>query len=79
MVTVFLLILNHMEFHLVQNRKENCHHDHNPFNLKGNETLVFSVHWNARKLSLFPGVDAASTSAIHALNTPQFGTSIIEG
>ena len=32
-----------MEFHLVQNRKENCHHDHIPFNLKGNGILVFSV------------------------------------
>ena len=28
-------ILNQMEFHLVQNRKENCHHDHIPFNVKG--------------------------------------------
>ena len=26
--------LNRMEFHLVQNRKENCHHDHISFNLK---------------------------------------------
>ena len=23
-------------FHFVQNLKENCHHDHIPFNLKGN-------------------------------------------
>ena len=30
-----------MEFHLVQNRKENCHHDHIPLNVKGN--IVFSV------------------------------------
>ena len=29
-VTVFLSILNQMDFHLVQNRKENCHHDHIP-------------------------------------------------
>ena len=29
-VTVFLSILNQMEFHLVENRKENCHHDHIP-------------------------------------------------
>ena len=34
-------ILNQMEFHLVQNWKENCHHDHSPFNLKGNGILVF--------------------------------------
>ena len=33
-----------MEFHLVQNRKENCHHDHNPFNVKGNGNIVFSVY-----------------------------------
>ena len=24
-----------MVFNLVQNRKENCHHDHIPFNVKG--------------------------------------------
>ena len=42
-VTVFLSISNQMEFHLVQNRKENCHHDHIPFNLKGNGNIVFSV------------------------------------
>ena len=28
----FHSLLNQMEFHLVQNRKENCHHDHIPFN-----------------------------------------------
>jgi len=42
-VTVFLSILNQMELHLVQNRKENCHHDHIPFNLKGNGNIVLSV------------------------------------
>ena len=35
-VTVFLSILNQREFHLVQNRRENCHHDEIPFILKGN-------------------------------------------
>ena len=47
-VTVFLSILNQMEFHLVQNRKENCYHDHIPFDLKGNGHIVFSVFlkWN---------------------------------
>ena len=45
-VTVILLsILNQMELHLVQNRNENyCHHDHIPFNFKGNENIVFSVY-----------------------------------
>ena len=43
MVTVFLSILNQMEFHLVENQKENCHHDHIPFNGKGNVNIVFSV------------------------------------
>ena len=42
-VTVFLSILNQMVFHLVQNRKENCNHDHIPFNVKGNGNIVFSV------------------------------------
>ena len=32
-------------FDLVQNRKENCHHDHIPFNVKGNRNIVFSVKW----------------------------------
>ena len=35
-MTVFLSVMNQMGFHLVQNRKENCPHDHIPFNLKGN-------------------------------------------
>ena len=33
-----------MEFHLVQNRKENCHRDHISFNVKGNGNIVFSVY-----------------------------------
>ena len=37
--------LSQMEFHLVQNQKENCHHDHIPFNVKGNGKYSFhSVH-----------------------------------
>ena len=43
-MTVFHSILNQMKFHLIQNRKENCHHDHIPFNMKGNGNIVFSVH-----------------------------------
>ena len=35
-VMLFLASLNQMEVHLVQNQKENCHHDHISFNLKGN-------------------------------------------
>ena len=50
-VTVFLSNLNQMDFHLVQNRKENYHHDHIPFNLKGNRILVFSV-WLIRTHSI---------------------------
>ena len=45
MVTVFVSILNEIKIHMVQNRKENCHHDDIPFNLKGN--IVFSVFINA--------------------------------
>ena len=41
--SVFLSILNQMELHLVQNRKENCHHDYTPFNMKGIGGIVFSV------------------------------------
>ena len=43
-VTVFLSILNQMELHLVQNRKENCYHDHIPFNVKGIGNIVFSEY-----------------------------------
>ena len=32
-----------MDFYLVQNQKENCHHDHIPLNLKGNGNIVFSA------------------------------------
>ena len=32
----FSFDLNEMEFSLVHNRKENCHHNYIPFNLKGN-------------------------------------------
>ena len=39
-----LSILNQMEFYLVQNRKENCHYDHIPFNVKGNGNIVFSMN-----------------------------------
>ena len=35
--------LNQMGIHLVQNREKSCHHDHIPFNLKGNGILVLSV------------------------------------
>ena len=43
--------MNQMEYHLVQNLKENCHHDHIPFNLKGNGIIVFSVHGTRRIFS----------------------------
>ena len=33
-----------MEIHLVQIRKENCHHDHIPFNVKRNGNIVFSAY-----------------------------------
>ena len=42
-VTVFLSILNQLDFHLVQNIKENCHHDYILFNMKGNGNIIFSV------------------------------------
>ena len=44
MVTVFLWILNQIEFNLVHNRKGNCHHDLIPFNVKGIGSIVFSVY-----------------------------------
>ena len=33
-----------MEFNLVHNLKDNCHHDHIPFNFKRNGNIVFLVY-----------------------------------
>ena len=41
--------MNQMGFHLVQNRKENCHHHHIPFNLKGNGNIVSLVQSLSRE------------------------------
>ena len=40
-MTTFFSVLNQMEIHLVQNLKENCHHDHIPFNVKGEGKYSF--------------------------------------
>ena len=42
----FFSFLNQMEYDLVQNQKENCHHDHIPFNLKGNGNVFFRVFFS---------------------------------
>ena len=34
-VTIFHLIMNQMEFHMVHIQKENCHYGHIPFHSKG--------------------------------------------
>ena len=71
-VTVFRSILNQMEYHLVQNRKENTHYDHVPFNLKGNGILVLSVQANLHSIS-FGQRYAYSTPPLSGLlsqNTP---------
>ena len=39
-VTIFLSILSQLNFRLIQNRKENCHHDDIPSNLEGNGNVV---------------------------------------
>ena len=51
-VTFFLSIFNQIELRLVQNRKENCHHDHISFNVEGIGNIVFSVHKLAGLASL---------------------------
>jgi len=51
MATVFHSIY-WMEFHLVQNRTENCHHDHIPFKVKGIGNIVFSLHYAGRRRSV---------------------------
>ena len=37
-----------------KNRNENCHHDHIPFNMKGNGNKVFSV-WRRGTTSVIKG------------------------
>ena len=45
---------------MVQNGKENCHHDHIPFNWKGNKNPVLSVQSKLRCGGKFSGVDGFS-------------------
>ena len=68
-----------------ENRKEICHHDHIPFNVKGNGNIVFSVcrnsrlHAKGRKPfhSQSGGVFANNSIVIPCcLNTSIFNTSI---
>ena len=42
-MTVFLLIMNHMEFNLVKNHKEKCHYDNIPLDLKVIRSLFSEV------------------------------------
>ena len=53
-VTGLPSILNQKEFQFVQNRKENCHHDHIPFNLKedGNIVLWDDIYIPKKSLTL---------------------------
>ena len=44
-----------------ENRKENCHHDHIPFNVKGNGNIVFSMQVNMRRIHKH----AATEFAVH--------------
>ena len=54
--------LDQMKVHLVQNRKKTCHHDHIPFNVKGNGNIVFSVY-----LDLFLIEEAAMPAVVSFL------------
>ena len=47
-VTGLPSILNQKEFQFVQNRKENCHHDHIPLNLKEDGNIVLWVYWPSK-------------------------------
>ena len=70
----FLSISNQMEFHLVQNRMENCHHDHIPFNLKGNGNIVFSVQ---KQRSITVHTNEGPTHDIHFYGIESLTTSSI--
>ena len=66
-VTVFLSIFWTKWISIcVQNRKENCHYDHIPFNFKGNRIRVFSVNPTLAKTRAFrePGIMWAQLRAI---------------
>ena len=60
-VTVFVSILIQMDFHLAQNRKENYHHDHIPFNVKGKGNIVFSGHASGLGLDYNDGTEENKT------------------
>ena len=55
-----------------ENLKENCHHDHIPFNMKRNENIVFSVclggRWNVEvgwQALLFKSFNIISTIPLY--------------
>ena len=45
-IAVFLLILNLKEFYLVQNHKENCHHDHRTTATAVAATIFSKEYWS---------------------------------
>ena len=53
-----------------ENRKENCHHDHIPFNVKGIGNIVFSVYKNSQ---------TGKTSPIRLIAVRQTGVSRHQG
>ena len=78
-VTVFLPILNQMEIHLVQNRKDNCHYDHIPFSVKGKENLVFSVYEVRRQFLPHICTATGKTTAIRRVAVRENGVYRIIG
>ena len=59
-----------MGFNLVQNRKEKCHHDHIPLNLKGNGDTVFSVYQHLHPM--LQGISSYGMSAsLFVITKPQ--------
>ena len=73
-VTVFLSVLKQIKFCLVQNRKENRHHDHIPFNVKGNRNIVFSVYLTASWKHV--GSIRISSAKILLTNTCEYNATI---
>ena len=59
-----------------ENLKENCHHDQIPFNVKGNGSLVFSVHV-ADRIYFHSLVQLALTAKAHWLQVLQFNFTIL--
>ena len=76
-VTVFLSILSQMEVYLVQNWKENCHHDHIPFNVNRIGNIVFSVQQKSCRAKWHRITWNTQLAGIDQFHIVWYGTSVL--